>query len=156
MWRSTMNYGRKGLAVQAISAVDLALWDLCGKVRGEPVYQLLGGNTKPGRLPVYATTVRCVPCKTCLLACFVGEVPPPPPPPLFALCLRRTTLNHSETTRFFFDAFTSFVDLISQSDLASRAQRSRCRTRTSRALTACGRTSMQFDVRARASVLNFR
>lgn len=60
MWRSTMNYGRKGVAVQAISAVDLALWDLCGKVRNEPVYQLLGGNTKPSRLPVYATTVRCV------------------------------------------------------------------------------------------------
>lgn len=58
MWRSTMNYGRKGVAVQAISAVDLALWDLCGKVRNEPVYQLLGGNTKPSRLPVYATTVR--------------------------------------------------------------------------------------------------
>ena len=61
MWRSTMPYGRKGLAVQAISAVDLALWDLCGKVRGEPIYQLLGGNTKPGRLPVYATTVRYSP-----------------------------------------------------------------------------------------------
>lgn len=26
MWRSTVNYGRKGLPVQAISAVDLALW----------------------------------------------------------------------------------------------------------------------------------
>ena len=57
MWRSTINYGRKGLPLQAISAVDLALWDCLGKLRGEPVYQLLGGRTKR-RLPVYATTVR--------------------------------------------------------------------------------------------------
>ena len=57
MWRATMPYGRKGLTIQAISAVDLALWDLLGKLRGEPVYALLGGKTKD-RLPVYATTAR--------------------------------------------------------------------------------------------------
>jgi L-rhamnonate dehydratase len=57
MWRATMPYGRKGLPIQAISAVDLALWDLLGKLRGEPVYALLGGKTKE-RLPVYATTAR--------------------------------------------------------------------------------------------------
>ena len=44
-------------AVQAISAVDLAIWDCLGKLRGEPVYALLGGKTKR-RLPVYATTAR--------------------------------------------------------------------------------------------------
>ncbi len=43
--------------VQAISAVDLALWDALGKFHGEPVYNLLGGKTKE-RLPVYATTAR--------------------------------------------------------------------------------------------------
>ena len=37
MFRSTLNYGRKGLPLQAISAVDLALWDLLGKLRNEPV-----------------------------------------------------------------------------------------------------------------------
>jgi L-rhamnonate dehydratase len=57
MWRATLPYGRKGLPIQAISALDLALWDLLGKVRDEPVYALLGGKTKE-RLPVYATTAR--------------------------------------------------------------------------------------------------
>ena len=44
MWRSTINYGRKGLPIQCISAVDLALWDLLGKLRNEPVYAMLGGK----------------------------------------------------------------------------------------------------------------
>ena len=57
MFRATINYGRKGLPVQAISAVDLALWDLLGKLRKEPVYALLGGKTKE-RLPVYCTSSR--------------------------------------------------------------------------------------------------
>ena len=57
MFRATINYGRKGLTLQAISAVDLALWDLLGKLRNEPVYALLGGKTKD-RLPVYCTTGR--------------------------------------------------------------------------------------------------
>ena len=57
MWRATLPYGRKGLAIHAISAVDLALWDLLGKLREEPVYALLGGKTKD-RLAMYATTIR--------------------------------------------------------------------------------------------------
>lgn len=57
MFRSTLNYGRKGLPVQAISAVDLALWDLLGKIRKEPVYMMLGGATKPF-LPMYTTSSR--------------------------------------------------------------------------------------------------
>jgi L-rhamnonate dehydratase len=57
MWRSTINYGRKGLPIQCISAVDLAIWDLLGLLRNEPVYALLGGKTKQ-RLPVYNTTAR--------------------------------------------------------------------------------------------------
>jgi L-rhamnonate dehydratase len=57
MWRATMPYGRKGLAIHAISAVDLAIWDCLGKLRGEPIYALIGGKTKE-RLPVYATTSR--------------------------------------------------------------------------------------------------
>jgi D-galactarolactone cycloisomerase len=38
----------------AISAVDIALWDLKGKILGKPVYQLLGG-TYLDKIPVYAT-----------------------------------------------------------------------------------------------------
>ena len=54
MWRSTLYYGRKGLVVNAISAVDLALWDIIGNALGMPVYKLLGGETKP-RIPAYCT-----------------------------------------------------------------------------------------------------
>ena len=57
MWRASIHYGRKGLGVHAISAVDIALWDLLGKVKNEPVYNLLGGKTK-ARVPCYATTSR--------------------------------------------------------------------------------------------------
>ena len=35
MWRASMPYGRKGIAVHALSAVDLALYDLLGKLREE-------------------------------------------------------------------------------------------------------------------------
>ncbi len=54
MWRSTEYYGRKGLVVHAISAVDLALWDIVGIALGVPVYKLLGGEVKP-RIPAYCT-----------------------------------------------------------------------------------------------------
>ena len=54
MWRSTVYYGRKGLVVHAISAVDNALWDLVGKALKTPVYKLLGGETKT-RIPAYCT-----------------------------------------------------------------------------------------------------
>ena len=44
MWRGSINYGRKGLVIQAISAVDLALWDALGIQLGQPIYQLLGAS----------------------------------------------------------------------------------------------------------------
>jgi L-rhamnonate dehydratase len=57
MYLSTLFYGRKGLVVNAISGVDLALWDLLGKWRQEPVYQLLGGPVRD-ELIFYATGAR--------------------------------------------------------------------------------------------------
>lgn len=54
MYRASMPYGRKGLPIMAISALDIALWDLLGKRHNVPVYQLLGGRMQE-RLPVYAT-----------------------------------------------------------------------------------------------------
>lgn len=54
MFRSTINYGRKGVALEAISGIDIALWDIMGKVTGQPVYNLLGGRTRD-RIRVYAS-----------------------------------------------------------------------------------------------------
>ena len=54
MYRQTMAFGRKGVGMVAISAVDIAIWDLLGKASGQPVYRLLGGRTKR-RIPVYAS-----------------------------------------------------------------------------------------------------
>ena len=42
MYFSTQYYGRKGLVINAISGVDLALWDLLGRLRGEPVHHTAG------------------------------------------------------------------------------------------------------------------
>ena len=47
-------HGRNGYFMTAISALDCALWDLKGKVLGQPVYRLLGGPSR-SRLPVYAS-----------------------------------------------------------------------------------------------------
>ncbi|KAG4440673.1 hypothetical protein IFR05_003819 [Cadophora sp. M221] len=54
MYRGSMFYGRKGLPVAVISVIDLALWDLQGKIRNEPVYKLIGGATRE-RLDFYCT-----------------------------------------------------------------------------------------------------
>lgn len=54
MYRQTMAFGRKGIGMVAISAVDIALWDILGKAAGQPVFKLLGGRMKK-RIPVYAS-----------------------------------------------------------------------------------------------------
>lgn len=74
MFRASMFYGRKGPSVRpaqgfprrgtlglpsglplaAISVVDLAVWDLLGKIRNEPIYSMIGGRTK-STIPLYLT-----------------------------------------------------------------------------------------------------
>ena len=54
MYRQTLAWGRKGVGMTAISAVDIAIWDALGKVAKKPVYNLLGGKTK-AKLPCYAS-----------------------------------------------------------------------------------------------------
>lgn len=55
LYKASLPYGRKGLAIFSISAVDCALWDIMGKTLKQPVYRLLGGATKLS-MPVYETT----------------------------------------------------------------------------------------------------
>jgi L-rhamnonate dehydratase len=59
MYRKTMAFGRKGIGMVAISAIDIALWDILGKSAQQPVYRLLGGRTKT-RIPVYASRLYSV------------------------------------------------------------------------------------------------
>jgi len=54
MYSSTLRYGRKGLVVNAISAVDIAVWDLHGKITDMPVHALAGGRVHD-RIRAYAT-----------------------------------------------------------------------------------------------------
>ncbi|WP_193187240.1 mandelate racemase/muconate lactonizing enzyme family protein [Nisaea sediminum] len=56
IWHKVYNllrdHGQKGMPLQALSGVDIALWDLAGKVHGVPLYRLLGGAFRE-RIPVY-------------------------------------------------------------------------------------------------------
>ncbi|MFB3920740.1 MAG: enolase C-terminal domain-like protein [Terriglobia bacterium] len=54
MYRASQFYGRRGVVIEVMSGIDLALWDLIGKALGQPVYNLIGGRTKE-RIPVYVT-----------------------------------------------------------------------------------------------------
>ncbi len=54
MWRSSLRHGAQGLNAVAMSGIDLALWDLKGKLLGQPVYRLLGGPARE-RIPCYIT-----------------------------------------------------------------------------------------------------
>ncbi|QNA93896.1 MULTISPECIES: L-rhamnonate dehydratase [unclassified Microbacterium] len=57
MYKSTLYYGRRGVVLNAISGVDLALYDLLGRIRQVPVFELLGGPVRD-ELQFYATGAR--------------------------------------------------------------------------------------------------
>src|SRR6185437_100163 len=56
MYRGSIYYGRRGVAIQAISAIDIALWDIMGKFYGQPVCVLLGAKWRD-RVRAYASTL---------------------------------------------------------------------------------------------------
>lgn len=54
MYRRTLDFARRGIMVSAMSAIDVALWDLKGKILEMPVHLLLGGKKRENCIP-YAT-----------------------------------------------------------------------------------------------------
>lgn len=56
MFMGTYHYGRAGAALHVMSAIDMALWDLAGKVAKQPISRLLGG-ARVSEVPVYASEV---------------------------------------------------------------------------------------------------
>lgn len=54
MYNHTKDFGQKGTYIEAISAIDIALWDICGKMLGVPVARLMGGRQRTA-VEMYAT-----------------------------------------------------------------------------------------------------
>lgn len=54
MFAAVNAYGYGGAETRAISAVDIALWDIAGQYSGQPIYNLLGGRSRD-RIPIYNT-----------------------------------------------------------------------------------------------------
>src|SRR6516165_12622220 len=54
MYEGSIFFGRQGAAIQAMSGIEIALWDIVGKAVGRPVYQLLGGGFRK-RFRAYAS-----------------------------------------------------------------------------------------------------
>jgi L-rhamnonate dehydratase len=44
MYEGSIFFGRQGAVIQAMSGIEIALWDIIGKATGRPVYQVLGGG----------------------------------------------------------------------------------------------------------------
>ena len=54
MYRRTMYFGRSSVTITAMAAIDMALWDLKGKLYGQPIHRLLGGK-QHDRIKAYAS-----------------------------------------------------------------------------------------------------
>ncbi len=54
MYEGSIFFGRQGAVIQAMSGIEIALWDIMGKATGRPVYQLLGGGFRK-RFRAYAS-----------------------------------------------------------------------------------------------------
>jgi len=56
MYRGSIYYGRRGVTIQAISAIDVALWDIMGKFYQQPIHILLGEKWRE-KVRAYASTL---------------------------------------------------------------------------------------------------
>jgi len=56
MYMGSVYYGRRGAALQVISGIDIALWDIIGKYLRVPIYKLLGGSYRD-KIRAYASTL---------------------------------------------------------------------------------------------------
>ena len=56
LYRGSLYFGRRGVGIHALSGIDIALWDLCGKALDQPVHRLLGGAHRD-RVRAYASTL---------------------------------------------------------------------------------------------------
>ena len=54
LYASTRDFGQKGTYIEALSAIDIALWDICGQASDVPIHTLLGGAFRD-RVDAYAT-----------------------------------------------------------------------------------------------------
>jgi len=54
MYRGLIYFGRRGIAIHAISGLDIALWDIKGKALGKPIHELLG-TLQRDRVRAYAS-----------------------------------------------------------------------------------------------------
>jgi L-alanine-DL-glutamate epimerase-like enolase superfamily enzyme len=57
MYRQNIYSGRRGIAIHAMSGIDMALWDIKGKALGEPVWRLLGGGFHRQGIRAYASSL---------------------------------------------------------------------------------------------------
>src|SRR6516162_2395757 len=55
MYRANIYAGRRGIAIHAMSGIDLALWDIKGKALGLPIWKLLGGGFH-SKIRAYSST----------------------------------------------------------------------------------------------------
>ncbi|VGO11355.1 mandelate racemase/muconate lactonizing enzyme family protein [plant metagenome] len=54
LYNRIKDYGNKGMSISALSGIDIALWDIIGKVCGKPVHKLIGGAYRT-EVQAYAT-----------------------------------------------------------------------------------------------------
>jgi L-alanine-DL-glutamate epimerase-like enolase superfamily enzyme len=73
MYEGSIFFGRKGAAIQAMSGIEIALWDVMGKAVGRPVYQLLGGGFRKTFRAYASILFGDTPDETEMIGCTLAE-----------------------------------------------------------------------------------